>query len=103
MTESDDFSLESEPEETIQQWATESDDFMMGEFADERESAEELDLEETSTTESEFDDLMGAFAEDSQLVKDEPTADSEAFDFNFEDTDEDLDELDSIDSVQMKI
>ncbi|MEM9509233.1 MAG: hypothetical protein AAGA16_16365, partial [Cyanobacteria bacterium P01_E01_bin.35] len=102
-------------EETIN--SSETDEFMV-EFIDESEPGAELSLdniseihseseefsfEETSSNDEEFENLMGAFAEDSQLIDNELGVDSQVSDLQFEDVEPESDELSSLDAIDKKL
>ncbi|MEM8723624.1 MAG: hypothetical protein AAGE84_30820, partial [Cyanobacteria bacterium P01_G01_bin.39] len=83
--------------------AQDSTDEFISEIEGEAE-LEVLSFEETTTSDGEeFENLMEGFAEDNQLIVDESTIDSPISDLQFEDVDEDLDELSTLDAIDQKL
>ncbi|MEL6493648.1 MAG: hypothetical protein AAFQ41_00825 [Cyanobacteria bacterium J06623_7] len=78
-----------------------SEDFVDS-FNGESESSEELIFDETSTNDSNFDDLMEAFAPEDTSSTEAPEVDADLLDLKFED-EADFKDLDSLDLVDKKL
>jgi hypothetical protein len=96
--------FESEMEDLAIADNSESDEFMAA-FNDADESSQESSFEETSTDDSDFNKLMGAFSDDNQSSDEVLNVDSDVFDLEFEDDEDDygVDELDSLDIIDKKL